>query len=221
MAEVDKKVLSYGDVVLWSSDVQLLRDECFLNDRLIEFFFAQLAVPQDYLLLPPAIAFWISHCPDTLTLLSTVEPLRLLERQVVMFAINNNEDVTMVGGGYHWSLLVYIRELNKFEHYDSMSGMNVRHAKKLASTIKSFLGPEAASAEFEEAWTPHQENAYDCGVYVMAVAQVLCQAYANGPVGSSECRELMREKVTPSAVSEMRGSVLNRILSLAEEQHKS
>ncbi|MCO5569103.1 hypothetical protein L7F22_022810 [Adiantum nelumboides] len=92
--------------------------------------------------------------------------------RVIMFTVNDNEDVNMVGGGYHWSLLVYHRDLNKFEHYDSMGGMNARHAKKLASTFRPFLGPDAVSANFEEAWTPHQVNGHDCGVYVMAVAQV-------------------------------------------------
>lgn len=218
----DKKVLSYGDVVLWSSDVQLLRGHFFLNDRLIEFFFAQLAVPHHLLLLSPAISFWISHCPDTLTLSPMVEPLRLLERQVVMFAVNDNEDVGMVSGGSHWSLLVYIRELNKFEHYDSMGGSNAKHAKQLASVMRHFLGPDAQTAEYEEPWAPQQENGYDCGLYVMALAEVFCQAYASGgSVCSAECRALMREKVTPFAVSEMRGRVLSLISSLAEDQQKT
>lgn len=220
MTNEDKKVLSYGDVVLWSSDVQLLRGNCFLNDRLIEFFFAQLEAPDDHLLLPPAITFWISHCSDIPALQTTVEPLHLSERQVVTCAVNDNEDVSMVGGGCHWSLLVYIRDLNKFEHYDSMGGMNASHAKKLASTIKFFLGPDAPSAKFEEVWTPHQVNGYDCGVYVMVVAQILCEAYASGPIGSVDVNALLREKVTPSAVTQMRERLLQRIHSLAAEQQR-
>ncbi|KAI5082870.1 hypothetical protein GOP47_0002613 [Adiantum capillus-veneris] len=134
-----------------------------------------------------------------------------------MLAVNDNEDVNMVGGGCHWSLLVYRRDLNKFQHYDSMGGMNARHARKLATTIQSFLGPDAASANFEEAWTPHQVNGYDCGVYVMAVAQVLCEAYASGIVGSEA---LLREKVTPTAVMQLRAHVLHQIMSLAQEHMK-
>lgn len=217
----DKKVLSYGDVVLWSSDVEALRRRDFLNDRLIEFFFAHLAAPDHLLLVSPAITFWISHCPDTHTLHATIDSLRLPEREVVIFAINDNDDVDAAGGGHHWSLLVYYRKLNRFEHYDSMGGMNVEKAKEFVSTIKKFVGSDGASATFEEAWTPHQENGYDCGVYVMAIAQVLCQAYASGLVGFTECRALLKGKVTPSAVCQMRESVLNLILSLAEGQNRS
>ncbi|MCO5569101.1 hypothetical protein L7F22_022808 [Adiantum nelumboides] len=217
MANEDKKVLSYGDVVLWSSDVQLLCGNHFLNDRVIEFFFAQLETPYSRLLLSPAITFLVSQCSDAPTLLSIVEPLHLTERQVIMFTVNDNEDVNMVGGGYHWSLLVYHRDLNKFEHYDSMGGMNARHAKKLASTFRPFLGPDAVSANFEEAWTPHQVNGHDCGVYVMAVAQVLCEAYTVGPV---DCQALIKEKVTPTAITQMRAHVLQKILSLSKEQKR-
>ncbi|KAH7430176.1 hypothetical protein KP509_09G087000 [Ceratopteris richardii] len=216
MAGGDKKVLSYGDVVLWGSDVELLKGNSFLNDRLIEFFFAQLEVPYDCLLLAPAVTFWISHCEDAAFVMSTVAALCLPDRKVVMFAVNDNEDVSMVGGGCHWSLLVYIRESNEFQHYDSMGGMNAIHARKLATIIKPFL--DAASAKFEAAWTPHQVNGYDCGVYVMAVGQVLCDAYTSGRFSTVDSEALIKEKITPNAVRQMRHDVLNRILSLAEEQ---
>lgn len=138
-----------------------------------------------------------------------------------MFAINNNEDVDFASGGTHWSLLVYRRDYNCFEHYDSMDGMNLRIAKKCVSIIKPFICSDVSSAKFEEPWTPQQENGYDCGVYVMAIAQTLCKAYVDGIKSSSECTSLLRDCVTPNTVSDMRHSIWELILSLSKEQGRS
>ena len=96
---MDEKVLSYGDVVLRTSDLEILRrSNAFINDRIIEFYFIYLLDPTEQheeeeqkhsnkntiLLLPPVVAFWISHCPGTSeTLRDSVDPLLLPQREVL------------------------------------------------------------------------------------------------------------------------------------------
>jgi sentrin-specific protease 8 len=91
----DEKVLSYGDVVLRRSDLDLLAGPCYLNDRLIEFYFLYLsakfaascyaATPSSPLLLvSPAITFWLLHCPDSESLVASIVPLQLQDREVFL-----------------------------------------------------------------------------------------------------------------------------------------
>ncbi|KAK8955127.1 NEDD8-specific protease 1 [Platanthera guangdongensis] len=109
---VDDKIVSYGDAVLRRSDIDILRGPRFINDRLIEFFFAHLSSTHPsagagrFLLVPPSISFWISLCPDTTSRIEAAAPLRLRDRDLVLFTVNNNADVTLAEGGTHWSLLV-------------------------------------------------------------------------------------------------------------------
>ena len=70
-------ILSYNDVVLRRSDLDILSGPRFLNDRLIEFYFSYLTscYPSPYIsLVPPSIAFWIMNCPDTRSLRDFIEP---------------------------------------------------------------------------------------------------------------------------------------------------
>lgn len=87
----DEKVLSYGDVLLRQSDVELLDGPHYLNDHLIEFFFTYLsaklakrfpASPGALLLVGPALTFWLLHCPDSESLQASIEPLLLSDREV-------------------------------------------------------------------------------------------------------------------------------------------
>lgn len=81
------------------------------------------------------------------------------------------------------------------------------------------LGPVAASAKFIEQATPQQENNYDCGVYVMAIAQVLCNAFCERKRGrSTDYAGLVRTTVTPSNVSKMRYTTMELIHSLSANE---
>ena len=88
-------------------------------------------------------------------------------------------------------------------------------------TIDLYSGSNGSSAHIEEVWTPQQENGYDCGLYVMAIAEVLLQAYTRGLIGSVECKGLLQEKITPRVMSQMRGNVLHTILALAKAQKRT
>ncbi|KDP44124.1 hypothetical protein JCGZ_05591 [Jatropha curcas] len=212
----DGKILSYNDVVLRQSDLDILSGPYFLNDRIIEFYFSYLSSThpsEDILLVPPSIAFWISNCPDTENLIGFVEPLKLPEKKLVIFPVNNNDDVNLAEGGSHWSLLAYERNANVFVHHDSYSGMNKRHALQLYKAVVSFLDTSdtTAHAEYIElTYSPQQVNGSDCGLYVTAISRAIC--YWNESCDQKDRDGLwfsiVKEQVTPAAVAGMRNEIL-------------
>ena len=228
-SQADEKILSYNDVVLRQSDLEILSGPYYLNDRIIEFYFSYLSSchpSQDILLVPPSIAFWIMKCPVVEALKDFLEPLHLSDKALVIFPINDNDDVSQAEGGSHWSLLAYYRHANMFVHHDSCRSMNTAHAKQLYKAVVGYMGlcGSASEASFLEcADSPKQENGHDCGLYVMAIARVICNWHVN-------CRNTctsdlwfsdVKEQVTPSAVAGMRSEILALIKNLMARNQKS
>ncbi|KAF7805547.1 NEDD8-specific protease 1 [Senna tora] len=225
-SDADEKILSYNDVVLRRSDLDILSGPYFLNDRIIEFYFSYLSScysSQDILLVPPSIAFWIMKCPVIEALKDFLDPLHLTDKTLVIFPINDNDDVSIAEGGSHWSLLAYYRNANLFVHHDSTISMNKEPAKQLYNAVVKYMGlSEAASeAKFVECSdSPKQVNGYDCGLYVTAIAGVICSWYVNGE--NSDTNNLwfsaVKEQVTPSFVAGMRSKILALIRDLMARQ---
>ncbi|XP_068668311.1 NEDD8-specific protease 1 [Aristolochia californica] len=218
----DEKVLCYNDVVLRRSDLDILSGPRFLNDRIIEFYFSYLSSKyssKDILLVPPSISFWITNCPDLSSLKDFIEPLKLPMRKLVIFTVNDNDDVGLAEGGNHWSLLAFDRNMNVFVHHDSIKGSNDRHAKKLYKAVARFMtiNDAASGPRFTEGPTPQQENGYDCGLYVLAVAKVICEWYESGCQGSGDrWFTVLKVSVGRSAVSELRTEILGLIQGLTD-----
>ncbi|XP_020579626.1 NEDD8-specific protease 1 [Phalaenopsis equestris] len=213
------KILSYGDVVLRRSDLEILRSPFFINDRLIEFYFTHLSSSHPsaatrkgrLLLVPPSISFWLSNCPNTPSRTEVATPLGLQGRDLVLFTVNNNDDLTMAEGGSHWSLLVYERGDNVFVHHDSCNGMNNHHARHMYDAVKSFFGGDTRFMVWR---TPQQRNGYDCGVYVMAVARVISNWFENGKEGDEKWLKKLEMEVHEEAVASLRLELLDLIASL-------
>ncbi|KGN47289.1 NEDD8-specific protease 1 [Cucumis sativus] len=222
-SEGDEKILSYNDVVLRKSDLEILSGPYFLNDRIIEFYFSYLSTthPSNGILLsPPSIAFWMMNCPDVESLNSFLEPLNLPHKKLVIFPVNDNIDVSKPEGGNHWSLLAFYREANIFVHHDSNKGMNKYAAKRLYNAVARFMNDGSIStlnpSYVECVESPQQVNGYDCGVYVTAIARSICKWY-------EERREVEKdglwfsavvEEISPSLVANMRREILGLIRSL-------
>jgi sentrin-specific protease 8 len=218
----DEKILSYNDVVLRRSDLDILGGPYYLNDRIIEFYLSYLSSghpSRDILLVPPSIAFWIMQCPVAEALGDFLEPLHLSDKALALFPINNNEDVNMAEGGSHWSLLAYYCNANLFVHHDSFGGINAPPAKKLYKAVVGYMGlsESGSKARYLECTdSPRQRNGYDCGLYVTAIARVICDWYVNSK--KTDANDLwlsaVKEQVTPSAVSCMRSEILALIRDL-------
>lgn len=216
----DGMILNYNDAVLRESDLRILSGPHFLNDRIIEFYFSYISShnqSDEILLSPPAITFWITNCTDSETLRVFVEPLNLSSRKLVIFAVNDNEDVTLAEGGCHWSLLAFERSRNVFVHHDSLGGMNARHAKRLYRSVLGFMACSEPAEYVEYYASPRQLNGYDCGLFVTAFARTICSWYMeteSKKQGGNLWFLALTKHVTPSAVSEMRPEILGLIKQL-------
>lgn len=134
--------------------------------------------------------------------------------QLALFAVNNNPDAAVAGGGSHWSLLAWSAGDGIFRHYDSMAGSNAAAAQRVAHAAAAAL-PGRARARVVEQYGPQQQNAYDCGVYVLALARLLCARYAaDGPGISFEVAE---DAVSPADITVLRQEVYALIASKAAE----
>ncbi|KAF4392398.1 hypothetical protein G4B88_005357 [Cannabis sativa] len=220
----DEKILSYNDVVLRRSDLDILSGPDFLNDRIIEFYLSYLSSSldsSDVLLVPPSISYWIMSCSSMSNLKEFVEPLNLSSKRLILFPVNDNEDVSLAEGGTHWSLLAFERQTNTFVHHDSNAPGNRLPAFRLYNAVRNYIsdsGSESKAKYTECSDCPRQENGYDCGLYVTAIARVICLWHSNGHNIANGKNFLwfsdLKEKVTPSLVSEMRNEILELIKTL-------
>jgi sentrin-specific protease 8 len=131
------------------------------------------------------------------------QALALHEKQLVVFAVNDNADVQQAAGGSHWSCLAFHRPSNTFRHYDSSRKHNSDTARELAGAATPLVRsrpsaqtssgdspPEAQHPTYVHvAGMPQQQNSYDCGLYMCAVAAALCalaqaQQHAEGGGGT-------------------------------------
>ncbi|XP_021750665.1 NEDD8-specific protease 1-like [Chenopodium quinoa] len=198
------------------SDREILKNPCYINDQIIEFYFRFLTFTyeeQDILFVSPAVSFLLANS-DFVGVKNTAESLKLVDKKLIFFTINNtvnNEEIsTDTEECTQWSLLVYYKTLHVFVHHDSVKGLNHSDAKKLYDTVKEFVGDDDKpsmtlkqpkkirknglgnnfdkgstttkvdddeEAVYIEFFTPQQTNVYDCGLYVMKIAAVICEWY--------------------------------------------
>ncbi|XP_069812451.1 sentrin-specific protease 8 [Dendropsophus ebraccatus] len=194
---MDQVVLSYGDSLLRSSDVTLLDAPHWLNDNIIGFVFEFLAstlapsTGERVALLSPEVSQFIKCCGDDAA--EFLQPLELPKKELVLLPVNDNAGTE--AGGSHWSLLAYLRSVRQFLHYDSAPGTNAPHARLMARNLSSVLG---GNPLYQEEAAPAQHNSYDCGMYVVCVAQALCEQYCRG------CNNLNLKNITPQYVTQKR-----------------
>lgn len=235
------KVLSYFDVLLRRSDVELLQGPHWLNDQCISFYFEYLRhdgfadpLPADVLLVGPEASYLlISIGAEAAPIV--LDPLHFTRRILVLFVINDKEEVTQLVGGNHWSLAVYSRSTNILYHYDSLHGMNKRSVRRLLEAINGYLPHETSLVEQE---CPQQQNGYDCGVYVLAVAELLCKRYItavkNQPQGdgkesygsdfstsiiniSFDIDSIDAQSLSPDSLADFRQSMLMKVHQLVQK----
>ncbi|XP_072258205.1 sentrin-specific protease 8 isoform X2 [Pyxicephalus adspersus] len=193
---MDQVVLSYGDSLLRSSDVALLDVPNWLNDNIIgfsfEFLASTLAPPkaEKVAFLSPEVSQFTKCCGSEVK--DFLRPLELPKKDLILLPVNDNAGSE--AGGSHWSLLAYLRRSHGLLHFDSSPGTNSPHAKLMAKNLNKLLG----NPLYQEENAPLQHNSYDCGMYVICVAEVLCKQYFQ------EYTYLNFEMITPQYVTQKR-----------------
>ena len=186
-----------GDVKIYRKDASTLRPGCWLGDQAIAYLFESLArgaskAGASLVLLEPSLTFTAAMVGDAGALREmlsvphgggTVSLLQQLEAaELVLMPVNNNDDASALEGGGHWSLLIFRRRGTadakpRFEHYDSCGHANGSVAKSIAIALAPLLmATKAPRMQLVSMETPNQANGYDCGVYVLAIAEIVCAA---------------------------------------------
>ena len=207
----------------------------FLLETFSERASASGATPPSLLLLEPSVSFTAAMVGEASVLREMLSvpaggssvPLvqQLAVAQLVVMPVNNNEDASVAEGGGHWSLLVFRRAGDekrsgpRFEHYDSAAGANGPNAQAVMRAIAPLLLGSADFSslpkpipQFVRMVTPQQANGHDCGVYMLAIAELLCCGTEAEPVASGEAlgqpvSEALTERVralTPEVISAKR-----------------
>lgn len=136
-----------------------------------------------------------------------LDPLRTDEKNVVFFAVNDNE--SSQAGGTHWSLLVYSRLEETFFSFDSLKDLNHLATKKVVQVLKN--GLRCPMADFESHECTQQTNYQDCGIHLLANVENICEHF-------------LEESVVRNAPALRRTAVTNKrqeILKLIEDLGES
>ncbi|KRX62799.1 Protein SHQ1 -like protein [Trichinella sp. T9] len=183
MSKADPVVLTYYDVSLRQSDVELLKGRNWLNDQILSFcfeYFAQVVFPDfadSVAFIEPSVIQWVKLDSDTDSL---HEVLPWLKKSLLLIPVNDSDSAS--GGGHHWSLLVYRKDQEKFEYYNSSLYSNLVGVKGLANKIfrlVHYREENIPSAEVVEIPCAKQINYYDCGLYVIIFAEIVAQQFCS------------------------------------------
>lgn len=217
-----KQVLNYHDVQLYESDVALFVGQKWLNDNAINFYLQYITrtvAPSDVLLIDPAVVSCLLYqCEDEEEFKELAEGLCLKSKRICFIPVSDNDKLG--GESSHWSLLLYCG--GEFKHFDSSSGCNKISARRVARSFVHLLkiigrcdGAENNFQVEEVLDAPQQQNSYDCGMYVILLAEFLTRRYA----GEME-KMSMDNYVTPQKVTGMRLQIFNLIKKLQEVDNK-
>ena len=82
--------------------------------------------------------------------------------------------------GAHWTLLVVCPVRRTIEYFDSYHGNGKRHTDRVKTWLKQELGAEYNANDWtvwDDAGSPTQANAKDCGVFVATTAKMIMLGY--------------------------------------------
>ncbi|KAN0006767.1 hypothetical protein ACTFIU_004958 [Dictyostelium citrinum] len=240
----DPLIVSYNDSTIYQSDINILKQSNqWLNDSIISFYLEWLKdggenknkIPNEVLLLSPSVVFCCSFVESEQEIqLMFEQPLSLKTREVIFFPFNNNRDPNVIGGGSHWSLLIFIKSINKFIYYDSINRFNSDDATFIISKFKFLLSsPPKHNNNLKEFLinekTPQQQNGYDCGLYVLSIIEELLKLIIkenenlkseNNKISykdlllSEFTNDLLFKEISPNYIKGKRIEILNTILKL-------
>lgn len=163
---MDPVVLSYHDSLLHRSDLDLLNDGNWLNDRIIgflyEFFENERFDSNNLLFVNPSTVQYLKLCESLdEARMCFLDPLEMDQKDAVFFPLNNNQSIS--AGGSHWSLLVMLRSNRSMVHFDS-TGSNENEARMFFNKYKAYFQANKFTSDVK---FPKQTNSSDCGVYLL------------------------------------------------------
>lgn len=134
---------------------------------------------------------------------SLLEPLQADQKHLIFFAMNDNNSPR--AGGTHWSLLVYCQMEETFYSCDSVDNLNKLANKKFVQNMKN--GLQRSIAELNQMVCAQQMNSHDCGIFLLANVENICDYYLQHGV-------VQNVPVLTFSPSNKRQEILNLITSL-------
>lgn len=201
MLKVEPFSVTIGDVSLSHEDVETLAPRRFLSDLIIAYAFQELERSDASVRLVQPASVFMAACGivgDDLAAL--LRPLALDTADTVYLPVNNNDAPDRAYGGSHWSLLVFRRASLSFHHYDSYHGHNDRVARRIAAAFARALNAPSNAPVIAESAAPQQSNSFDCGIFVICVAEALQrggggEALAEVPLRAATRRDELRAAI--------------------------
>lgn len=174
---MERNSLTYGPVTLQKHDIHLLSGNFWLNDQCLSFYFEYLTrkyANSRVLLLEPSASFLIALESDPEDLKTGLNRLDLASPELFFLPINDNSDAE-ASGGSHWTLLVLCKRNWTGYHYNSTGrgGNNLFQAQLIAQKLAGVLEVTQEVVIREIEVIPGQKNGFDCGVYVLFIAEML------------------------------------------------
>ncbi len=162
------KLAVLGDISVRVVETYCLESTEWLHDNLIEFYLEYLRhikhkENRDKIeIVGPTVSqcIKVSNCSQTTE--DMIGPLSLKDKSVVLIPVNNAGQGN--SEGTHWSLLVMVPPTGRFYHLDTLD-MNKDSAKVLAIKLSNQL--DINSPKFLNSIGMRQDNAVDCGLYVL------------------------------------------------------
>lgn len=152
-------------------------DDKWLDDFYIQGYFDSLQDDiskhrKDTILIGPTVS-QLLKLSSPYEVIYTLTNLLFDQINFAFFCINNQTEklnnpsstAKVFKQGCHWTLLMYSRPHKTFYHYDSIKGLNSKHAQRLARNIN----PDFKFVEME---TKQQTNNYECGLHVLVNAKI-------------------------------------------------
>ncbi|KAJ2219008.1 hypothetical protein IW143_002871 [Coemansia sp. RSA 520] len=174
----DLVVLDFENAEVRTSDYESLKPSGWLTGEIINFYWTflerrEFRTEPCVLFLGTYTAYRISNAESAAVTDNISAQLsdELNHRQLILIPLNHRS---------HWSLLVYCRLTRTFYHYDSISKHNRDFAERAAGRFLRVLEPKLKDGfYFKSMQTPQQNNDYDCGIYVLAIAEELARRFIN------------------------------------------
>jgi Ulp1 family protease len=170
------------------------------------------------LFMNPSAAWMVSMIDSPEELEMCLDQLSLGSRDFILIPVNDSQDPSKVGGGSHWSLLLFHRPSNAFFYFDSVSSgsNNKSHALSYVKNIYPVLHIEAKDqAAFKVVKAPSQKNGFDCGVYVISFSNFLLKWITthglNAPIDLPALEASLEAQVSQTTVTKQRKALLELV----------
>ncbi len=211
----DTKLAVLGDVSVRANETYCLEEKAWLHDNLMEFYLEYLrhvkhkSQRDNIEIVGPTVTQCIKMSECSRVVSEMLDPLNLLEKKMVLIPVNNASQADSEGS--HWSLLILVPSNGHFYHMDSLD-FNKDSAVILAIKMSQQL--KLQEKLFENFTGTRQDNAVDCGLYVLVNADKSISHFTE-----NETKEGFQPAGKPD-ISNMRRTILHVIESISQQQER-